>query len=121
MSRKKRITSKVIDNAKKRLAGLKAISATIDFGNNLSVATYETAIQDIENMLDSYNELLSQTDAALNDFLKKESDLREMNLRIVDAVASVYGHDSNEYEKVGRIRKSEHKRPVRRRIEKEEK
>ncbi|MFH0865107.1 MAG: hypothetical protein V1904_02860 [Bacteroidota bacterium] len=113
MSRRKKINSKVIDDAKKKLAGLKAISETIDLGNGLSAVAYEAAIQDTETILEQYNELLSQADAALNDFQKKEANLREMNLRIVDAVASVYGHDSNEYEKVGRTRKSERKRPVR--------
>lgn len=113
MSRRKRISSKILDNAKKKLAGLKAISETIDLGNGLSAVSFEAAITDAENTLELNNELLAQADAALNDFLKKEADLREMSLRITDAVASVYGHDSNEYEKVGRIRKSEHKRPVR--------
>jgi uncharacterized protein YukE len=113
MSRRKKINSEVIENAKKKLAGLKAISETIDLGNGLSAAAFEAAIQDTETTLEQYNELLSQADATLNDFQKKEASLREMNLRIVDAVASVYGHDSNEYEKVGRTRKSDRKRPVR--------
>lgn len=113
MSRRKKINSEVIENAKKKLAGLMAISETIDLGNGLSAAAYDAAIQDAETTLQQYNELLAQADATLNDFQKKETSLREMNLRIVDAVASVYGHDSNEYEKVGRTRKSDRKRPVR--------
>jgi hypothetical protein len=113
MSRLKKISSRVIDDAKKKLAGLKAISETIDLGNGLSATAYEAIIKDTETILEFYDELLSQADAALNDFLRKEAALREINLRMVDAVASKYGHDSNEYEKIGRTRKSDRKRPVR--------
>jgi len=112
MARTKR-KSAVIQKAKNRLAGLKAISESMDLGNGLSVAEYDAKIQETENKLEVYNERLSQADADLNEFDKSEAFLNELNSRILESVAAVYGHDSNEYEKAGGKRKSDRKRPLR--------
>lgn len=112
MARTKR-KSAVIQKAKKRLAGIKAISESMDLGNGMSVADYEAKIQETENKLEVYNERLSQADTDLNEFDKSEAFLNELNSRILEAVAAVYGHDSNEFEKAGGKRKSDRKRPVR--------
>jgi len=112
MSRLKK-SSLVVEKAIKRLAGVKSISDTLDMGNGMSVAGFDSKISDTESKLDTYNELLANADAALNDFLKSEHDLAGYSKRILEAVASVYGHDSNEYEQAGGKRDSDRKRPVR--------
>ncbi|HNW97401.1 MAG TPA: hypothetical protein PKK00_03185 [Bacteroidales bacterium] len=106
-------TSRTLQKAMKRLAGVKAISGSLDLGNSMSVAGFESKILDVENKISSYNKLLADADAALNDFLKSENDLAGYSKRMLEAVASVYGHDSNEYEQAGGKRDSDRKRPVR--------
>ena len=105
--------SKVIELAQKRLAGLESISLTLNLGNGLTVPNYSAAVTSTIAKLDSYNLLLSTADAALNDVKAQEKILRELSERMLEAVGAVYGHDSNEYEKAGGVRKSERKRPVR--------
>lgn len=103
----------MIERAQKRLSGLESISPALDLGNGLTVPNYSAAIVSAVSKLDSYNTLLSTVDAALNDVQAQEKILRELSERMREAVGSVYGHDSNEYEKAGGVRKSERKRPVR--------
>ena len=105
--------SKAIELALKRLAGIESISPTLDLGNGLTVPNYNAAVERAAGRLDSYNTLLSSCDAALNDVKAEEKSLRELSERMREAVGSVYGHNSNEYEKAGGVRKSVRKRPVR--------
>ena len=112
MANRKRKSS-VLDQAHKRLAGVESISLTLNLGNNLTAANYRAVVVSATAKLDAYNTLLSSTDAALNDLQKDEKTLRELTERMLEAVGSVYGHDSNEYEKAGGTRKVDRKRPVR--------
>lgn len=112
MSRLKK-ASPIVEKAIKRLSGVKSISDSLDLGNGMSVAGFESTLTDAEKKLDIYNELLANADAALNDFLKSERVLAGYSKRILESVASVYGHGSNEYEQAGGKRESDRKRPVR--------
>jgi len=112
MARQKK-GSKVIDAALRRAAGLASISENLDLGQGLTLENYRKAISEAQAKLDAYNELLSKVDAALNEFIAAEKNLRDLSERMLSAVAAVYGKDSDEYEKAGGKRKSERKRPER--------
>src|SRR5438270_731107 len=88
MGRKKR-TSKILDKANVRAAGLRSIG-THDFGNGLTSAAFEKA-----NLL-----------------ADSEKTLRDYHERVLAGVGAKFGKNSNEYEKVGGVRKSERKRPT---------
>ena len=105
--------SKAIELAQKRLAGLESISTTLNLGNGLTVTNYSATVTSAATKLDSYNVLLSTADAALNDVKAQEKILRDLSQRMLEAVGAIYGHDSNEYEKAGGVRKSVRKRPKR--------
>lgn len=105
--------SATVEQAMKRLAGLEAISPTLNLGNGLTVASYSAAVSAAITKLDAYNTLLSNADSAQNDLAAQEKTLRQLSERMLEAVGAVYGHDSNEYEKAGGKRKSDRKRPVR--------
>jgi hypothetical protein len=111
MALKKR-KSKVVELAQKRLAGLQSISSTLDLGHGLTVANYSAALANTGKQLDTYNTLLSSADSAQIDLEKNEKLLRDLSERMLEAVGSVYGHDSNEYEQAGGKRKSDRKRPL---------
>jgi multidrug efflux pump subunit AcrA (membrane-fusion protein) len=112
MARQKRIST-VVEKAQQRLAALTSVDPALDFGNNLSITAYRAEAADAQAKLDAYNTLLSQVDEAYNAFQSAEKSLRDLSERMLAGVASKYGKDSNQYEMAGGVRKSERKRPVR--------
>jgi hypothetical protein len=104
----------VLETARQRLAGLKSITPPPDFGNDLTLAGYETDIKQASDKLDDYNERLSSLDQLQNDFEQDEAALRVKNTRILSATEARYGPDSSEYEQAGGTRRSDRKRPGRR-------
>jgi uncharacterized protein YhaN len=106
-------SSAVIEKAQTRLASLSSIDSALDLGSGLTLAAYRADIQDAQATLEAYNNLLSQADEAANQLHAAEADLRSHSERMLAGVAAKYGKDSNEYEMAGGVRKSEIKRPAR--------
>lgn len=112
MARKKR-TSKILEAAHQRLAGLSAIAPPPDFGANLSLAAYGTKINNFRVKLDNYNQMLAGLDELQNELDDDESDLRDTNKRMLSATEAHYGSDSSQYEQAGGTPTRDRKRPVR--------
>jgi hypothetical protein len=89
-------TSNVLETARQRLAGLKAITPTANFGANLTEPIYTAKIDSAAARLDRYNQILSEADQELNAFQKEESELNDLNRRFLSAGAATYGPDSSE-------------------------
>ncbi|WP_339133260.1 MAG: hypothetical protein WGN25_12290 [Candidatus Electrothrix sp. GW3-4] len=106
-----RKSSKVITDAQERSADLRAIDPNLDLGNDLTVATYEAKIAEVQAALDAYNGLLAKADAAGNIFRALEKELRDLSSLMLSGVKVKYGRDSNEYEMAGGTRLSERKKP----------
>lgn len=111
MARAKK-TSKMIEDAKMRLAGLKSIDANLDLGNGITVKNYEKKISDTDTSLETYNTTLSLVDEQKNIFETNEKDLKDYHERILLGVGSKFGKNSVEYEKAGGTKKSERRKPV---------
>jgi hypothetical protein len=109
MGRLKR-TSKVLEKAYVRAAGLRSIGPE-DFGGGLTSAAYEAAVEDTRQKLDAYNEALSLVDERANILTDSEKTLQDLNERVLAGIAAKYGKNSNQYEKIGGIRKDDRKRP----------
>lgn len=103
----KRKTSQVLAAARERSTNLKAIDPNFSLSESLSVSGLDSQIERTQDSLDSYNSLLAQADAAGNNFLNDEKDLRELSARMLAGVGAHYGKDSNEYEMAGGTRASE--------------
>jgi hypothetical protein len=58
----------------------------------------------------NYNKLLSQVDEASNKLKVAERALADRSRRMLARVATKYGPDSDEYEKAGGTRRSEHRK-----------
>jgi uncharacterized protein YukE len=110
MGRLKR-TSKILDKASARLAGLKD-TGTQDFGNGVTSEGFEDAVASTRQALEQYNQALSVVDEKANLLDDSEKALQDFSERVLAGVAAKYGKNSNEYEKVGGVRKSERKRPA---------
>lgn len=114
MARQKR-TSKVVEQAQQRAASLASISHSLDLGNNLSLTNYTSMIINVQTRLDAYNTALSAVDAANRALEEAEKELASMSEHMLIGVAYRYGKNSGEYQMAGGVRKSDRKRPTRRR------
>ncbi len=103
-------TSKIIEEANVRLAGIKSIAVDLDLGNGVTAAAYTTKIEETANSLSDYNTTLSLVDEKLNIYEQNEAELKDFHERILLAVGAKYGKNSNEYEKAGGTKKSERKK-----------
>jgi len=111
MARKKR-TSKVLEIARQRLAGLKKITPKPELGN-ITVETYEAEVNGFTTEQDAYNGELAQLDERTNRLDTRERQLADLSQRVLAAVKGQYGPDSSEFEQVGGTRRSDRKRPTR--------
>ncbi|MFN6485050.1 MULTISPECIES: hypothetical protein [unclassified Nostoc] len=106
MSRRKR-TSRVLEKAELRSAGLKAIDSNMDFGNNCDLQNLTQSIEQLRTMLDEYNTALAVIDSSKTKIDEMEKTLSNLTDKMVRGVAFKYGKDSSEYEMAGGVRDSE--------------
>lgn len=111
--RTKKQNSPALERAVTRAAAISSIGATLELGNDLSVEAFNASIADTRGKLDTYNQLLSQVDAARVQLKKAEKELSGRSRRMLSGVLATYGPDSLEYEKAGGTRSSARRRPVR--------
>jgi hypothetical protein len=104
-------TSKVLEKANVRAAGLRSIGQE-DFGGGLTTASYDAAVEETRQKLEDYNQALSAVDEKANILADSEKKLQDLNERVLAGVAAKYGKNSNQYEKVGGVRKADRKRPA---------
>lgn len=109
MSLKKKTTSKVVQFAAARAAGMESIAPTMDFGDGLTHTAYKAAIADAQTKLAAYNSLLAQVDEARGSFGAAEDNVRDLSDRMLAATAARFGRESSEYQKAGGTRKSDRK------------
>ena len=101
--------SPVLDIARQRLAGLKAILPAPDLGKALTMEGYEADIDGYSDRQDSYNSKLATLDDETNQLDDLEQRLNDLNQRVLAAVKATYGPDSSEYELAGGTRRSDRK------------
>ncbi|MEH1998890.1 MAG: hypothetical protein V7L00_09100 [Nostoc sp.] len=112
MSRAKR-TSRVLEKAELRSAGLKAIDSNMNFGDNCGLQNLTQSIEQLRAMLDAYNIDLAMIDFSKTKIDEMEKTLNNLTDKIVRGVAFKYGKNSSEYEMAGGIRDSERVRKSR--------
>jgi hypothetical protein len=112
MARLKR-SSKVVDKAERRLAGLVTISPDLDLGNGLTVQFFSAEIEKLRQRLTGYNSALAGIDAANNEILSAEKSLADLSEQMLIAVAYKYSKNSSEYTMAGGVIKTRRKRAAR--------
>lgn len=106
----KRRSSQIIADAQERATNLKAIDPALDLGSGLTVAAFDNEIATVQTAQETYNTLLAQADAALNELNDLEKNLGTLSGRMLAGVGVMFGKDSSEYEMAGGTRTSEIKR-----------
>ena len=110
---KKKSSCRALDKAKVRLDGVQSIDTNLDLGTGLSAKSYGQRILALQQKISEYNTALSTVDELRSQIAAGEKDLFDYSEQMLLGVAAKYGKDSYEYEKAGGVRKSERKRPVR--------
>lgn len=111
MARLKRSSSS-LEQATRRLAGMRSISETLEFGNGLSLAEYDARIEALQTRLSSYNTMLSTLDEIAGQIELMEKELRSYSEKMLMGVATRYGKDSLQYMQAGGRQRKSSKRPV---------
>lgn len=106
MTRQKR-TSRMLERAELRAAGLKAINPQLDFGDARSLSNLTTMIEQLRAKIETYNTALSVIDSSKTEMAELEKSLGNLAEQMLIGVAFKYGKDSREYEMAGGVRKSE--------------
>lgn len=102
-----------IEQARLRLAGLRAIDAKLDLGGGASVVDGTALLGSADKALADYNDLLKKAADALNTVVAQEKLAAAWSKKTLNGIAFKYGDDSSEYEQAGGARRSERKKAVR--------
>jgi hypothetical protein len=99
--------SNVLDKAMMRAAGMQSIEENLNFGEGLSLATYDAQIKDLQTQLYDYNTLLAELDTRAAAITAAEAGLSRLSDKMLASVRIRYGNTSLEYGIAGgTIRKS---------------
>ncbi|MBW4445929.1 MAG: hypothetical protein KME38_03350 [Spirirestis rafaelensis WJT71-NPBG6] len=107
MSLKKRRTSRVLENAELRSAGLKAIDANLDLGDACNLKNLTQLMEELRAKIDAHNTALTAIDSSKTEIELLEQTLGNLSEKMLIGVAFKYGKDSRQYEMAGGVRKSE--------------
>ncbi len=112
MARRKRV-SPALEKATLRVAGMRSMTESLDFGNGLSLEAYEQQMNTFQQTLLNYNTLLSTVDNAARQVDEQEQALSRLTEMMLLNMAARYGRDSAQYLQAGgKSRKRSGKRSV---------
>ncbi|MBX9255402.1 hypothetical protein H1Q63_15910 [Desmonostoc muscorum CCALA 125] len=106
----RRRNSLALTKAERRIEGMQAIKPDLDFGNGLSITSYNTMIHDLREKLAAHNQARTIMDKTQNALEEAERVLNDYSEHMLLSVASHYGKNSDEYGMAGGTRKSERKK-----------
>ncbi|GAX44655.1 hypothetical protein NIES4075_56740 [Tolypothrix sp. NIES-4075] len=106
MSRRKR-SSRILEKAEFRVAGLKAIDPNINFDDTYSLQNLTQLIDKFHNMLDDYNAAIAMIDSSRKKLDEMEKTLSQVSDKMLVGVGFKYGKNSDEYELAGGVRDSD--------------
>ncbi|MEH2062695.1 MAG: hypothetical protein V7K50_10490 [Nostoc sp.] len=106
MPRRKR-SSRILEKAEFRVAGLKAIDPNINFNDTYNLQNLNQLIENFHNTLDEYNAALAMIDSSRKKLDEMEKTLSQVSDKMLMGVGFKYGKNSNEYELAGGVRDSE--------------
>ncbi|MEH2301656.1 hypothetical protein [Nostoc sp.] len=106
MPRTKR-SSRILEKAEFRVAGLKAIDPNINFDDTYSLQHLSQLIEQFHNMLNDYNAAIAMIDSSRKKLDEIEKTLSQVSDKMLVGVGFKYGKNSDEYELAGGVRDSE--------------
>lgn len=107
MAYRRRKSTRILEQAEIRAAGLAAINPKLDFGSDRSLNNLQDQIDQLQAKINTYNTALTTVDTLRSEIKAREKALGDLSDRMLIGVAFEYGKDSPEYEMAGGVRKSE--------------
>ncbi|BAZ00813.1 hypothetical protein NIES37_48090 [Tolypothrix tenuis PCC 7101] len=101
----KRRNSIALTKAERRIEGMQMINSDLDFGNGLSIASYQNKILEIRDKLTAYNQAKTMVETTHSALIEAESQLNMISEQMLLSVASRYGKTSDEYGMAGGTRR----------------
>ncbi|BAY90381.1 MULTISPECIES: hypothetical protein [unclassified Tolypothrix] len=101
----KRRNSIALTKAERRIEGMQMINSDLDFGNGLSIASYQNKILEIRDKLTAYNQAKTMVETTHSALVAAESELNMISEQMLLSVASRYGKTSDEYGMAGGTRR----------------
>ncbi|MBD6614987.1 hypothetical protein FNW02_03750 [Komarekiella sp. 'clone 1'] len=112
MARQKR-TSKMLEKAVRRAAGINSIDPNLDLGNGLTLTAFLILIETMRTRENTYNSALSSLDKFYCEMLETERELADMAEHMLLGVATRYGKSSIEYGMAGGVPKNQRRKGLR--------
>ncbi|MEH1968367.1 hypothetical protein [Nostoc sp.] len=112
MARLKR-TSKMLEKAVRRAAGINSIDPNLDLGNGLTLTAFSTLIETMRTRENTYNSALSSLDKFYREMLETERELADVAEHMLMGVATRYGKSSVEYGMAGGVPKNQRRKGLR--------
>jgi hypothetical protein len=112
MARQKR-TSKILEKAARRAAGINSIDPNLDLGNGLTLPAFLTLIESMRSKENLYNSTLSTLDKLYHEILETERELADMAEHMLLGVATRFGKSSVEYGMAGGVPKNQRSKRLR--------
>ena len=107
MSHQRRTQSGPLSKLKFRVEALKSVTPDFDFGNGMAASELEQFGSDLEEAINSYNNVLADADDLRDQIQELERQANDVSERLLAQVLAKYGRDSLEYQRMGGTRKSE--------------
>jgi hypothetical protein len=112
--------TRIVTNARKRMAGMDKIDeqqgSEVEYGsttNPCNKTLVKAKILSYDDVQTKLNAKLSEADEIRNTLIAVEKEIESLYKRTLTGAISKFGEDSSEVEMLGGTRKSERKRPVR--------
>ncbi|ACC84331.1 methyl-accepting chemotaxis protein [Nostoc punctiforme] len=100
-------TYRVLEKAELRVAGLKAIDPSMDFGDARNLQNMTQLIEQYRSKIDAYNTALAVINSSRTEMEELDKALSDITEKMLIGVAFKYGKDSREYEMASAVRKSD--------------
>jgi hypothetical protein len=99
------LNSTALEKAQRRMVGFRHLNLKLSLGNGLSVAEFTAQVEAMQAKLEAYNAMVNELAQQREEIHTMERALRGTSERMLGAVASIYGKESDEYEVAGGVKR----------------
>jgi hypothetical protein len=110
MVRPKKTYSRVLEKATLRAAGIESIAPDLNFGQGMTIQTYNSMISEMRSKLASYNAAIAAINQSQAEIAELERNLGDYSDRMLTGIATHYGKNSPEYSQAGGVPKRDRRR-----------
>jgi hypothetical protein len=96
---------KTLEKAQRRMVGIRSLKLDLNLGKGLSLSEFSTQVETLQAKQELYNSMVNALAQQREEIATMERSLRGTSERMLGAVASIYGKESDEYEVAGGVKR----------------